>query len=49
LLKDFCLLYSEQVADHKAARLQEQFLKSGQGRKWLDRMEAKCGKRPLVP
>jgi len=49
LLKDSYLLYSEQLADHRAARLQEQFLKSGQGRNWLDRMEAECGKGPSVP
>ncbi|MBM4169509.1 MAG: GIY-YIG nuclease family protein [Ignavibacteria bacterium] len=30
------LVYSEEDLDHKSANTRERFLKSGQGRKWLD-------------
>ena len=40
LLDDFYLLLTEEFSDHKTARIREKFLKSGQGRKWLDEWEA---------
>lgn len=32
----FVLIHSEEYADRKSAMQREKFLKSGQGRKWLD-------------
>jgi len=40
IIGNFKVLHTESFADHKAARLREKFLKSGQGRKWLDMIEA---------
>ena len=40
LLRGFVVLHTEGFADHVTARKREQFLKSGQGRKWLDELEA---------
>ena len=37
----FYVLHTETFEDYKAARLREKFLKSGQGRKWLDALEPK--------
>ena len=34
----FTLLYKERHPDHAAARLREKYLKSGEGRAWLDRV-----------
>jgi putative endonuclease len=39
VLDDFFLLRTEEFDDYKAARIREKFLKSGQGRKWLDEWE----------
>ena len=39
LLKDFFVLHTEEFSDYKKARIKEKFLKSGQGRKWLDTLE----------
>ncbi len=36
LLGSFSLVHTEDYPDHSAARKREIFLKSGQGRKWLD-------------
>ena len=36
LLGDFALLHEETYANYSSARERERFLKSGQGRKWLD-------------
>ncbi|MBE9574254.1 MAG: GIY-YIG nuclease family protein [Proteobacteria bacterium] len=44
LLGDFIVLCTEQFPDYKTAREREKFLKSGQGRKWLDELES--GTRP---
>jgi hypothetical protein len=35
-LGEFELIHRESFLDHGAAREREKFLKSGQGRKWLD-------------
>jgi len=40
LLDDFLVLYTEIFHDYNSARIKEKFLKSGQGRKWLDKLEA---------
>ena len=40
IIGDFRLIHTESFTDYKAARLREKFLKSGQGRKWLDMKEA---------
>jgi putative endonuclease len=40
LLDDFLVLYTETFHDYNSARIKEKFLKSGQGRKWLDKLEA---------
>jgi putative endonuclease len=40
LLGAFSLLHTEEFPDHSSARERERFLKSGQGRKWLDDLEA---------
>jgi len=39
LLGDFVVLHTETFSDYKSAREREKFLKSGQGRKWLDKLE----------
>jgi putative endonuclease len=39
LVDDFLLLHTEDFRDYKTARSREKFLKSGQGRKWLDELE----------
>jgi hypothetical protein len=39
-LDDFIVLYTEELSDYQKARIREKFLKSGQGRKWLDAYEA---------
>ena len=41
LLENFSLIHTEEFPDHGSARKREVFLKSGQGRKWLDDFEAK--------
>jgi hypothetical protein len=41
ILDDFVVLHAEEFPDYKTARMREKFLKSGQGRKWLDKLEAK--------
>ena len=38
LLGRFELVHTEECADHQAARARGKFLKSGQGRVWLDRL-----------
>jgi putative endonuclease len=38
LLDEFQVLYTEEFPDHGAARRRERFLKSGQGRKWIDEL-----------
>jgi putative endonuclease len=43
ILEEFRVLYREQFPDHNMAREREKFLKSGQGRKWLDELESKTG------
>ena len=40
LLGEFSVLYTEKYPDYKTAREREKFLKSGQGRKWLDGLES---------
>ena len=40
IIGDFILLHAEQFSDYKAARKREKFLKSGQGRKWLNELES---------
>jgi predicted GIY-YIG superfamily endonuclease len=40
LLGNFSVLYTEIFDDYTTARAKEKFLKSGQGRKWLDELEA---------
>lgn len=37
LIGDFVLLHAETAANYAGARSREKFLKSGQGRAWLDR------------
>jgi putative endonuclease len=46
LLGDFFVLHTEEFPDYKTARNREKFLKSGQGRKWLDEFE--CGTWPAL-
>jgi putative endonuclease len=41
LLGEFVVVHKEEFADHGSARKRERFLKSGQGRKWLDELEVK--------
>ena len=43
LLGKFRVVYTEEFPDHTMARKREKFLKSGQGRKWLDELESKTG------
>ena len=40
LLGAFTLIHTEEYQDYRAARAREAFLKSGQGRKWLDEIES---------
>jgi len=42
------MLHTETFSDYKSAREREKFLKSGKGRKWLDKLEAesKPAKQP---
>jgi putative endonuclease len=40
IIGKFNVIHTESFTDHKSARLREKFLKSGQGRKWLDKLEA---------
>jgi putative endonuclease len=40
IIGEFEVLHTEVFPDHPAARVRERFLKSGQGRKWLDELEA---------
>ena len=37
---DFVVLFTKQFRNYKTARERERFLKSGQGRKWLDEVES---------
>jgi len=41
LLGAFRLIHTEEYPDHAAARQREKFLKSGQGRAWLDNLESR--------
>jgi len=43
LLGRFELIYRESFPDHSSGRSREQFLKSGRGRQWLDRLENRPG------
>jgi len=40
VLGDFVLLYTEEYLNYKSARQREKFLKSGQGRQWLNELES---------
>jgi putative endonuclease len=40
LLGDISVIYTEIFDDYATARAKEKFFKSGQGRKWLDKLEA---------
>jgi putative endonuclease len=40
IIGKFTVIYTESFTDHKSARIKEKFLKSGQGRKWLDKLDA---------
>jgi len=40
ILDDFTVLLTEEFQDYITARIKEKFLKSGQGRKWLDKLES---------
>lgn len=40
VIGDFTVLHTEQFSDYKAARNRENFLKSGQGRQWLNNLES---------
>ena len=42
-LGHFELMYQESLPDYKSARSREKFLKSGQGRKWLDELLPRSG------
>jgi putative endonuclease len=39
VIGDFYFLHTEKFTDHLSARKREKFLKSGQGRNWLDDLE----------
>jgi putative endonuclease len=41
LLGDFSVLLTEEFPDYKSARKREEFLKSGKGREWLDKLDSK--------
>ena len=40
VLGEFVVLHTEKYADHTSARKREKFLKSGQGREWLNKFES---------
>lgn len=40
ILGHFFVVHTETFPDYKVARLRKKFLKSGQGRKWLDDLES---------
>ena len=40
IIGEFVILHTEKYADHKSARKREKFLKSGQGREWLNEFES---------
>jgi putative endonuclease len=40
IIGKFTVIHTESFTDHKSARIKEKFLKSGQGRKWLNKLEA---------
>ena len=40
LLDRFIVIYTEEFSQYPTARDREKYLKSGQGRKWLDELEA---------
>ena len=40
LLGQFDVLFTETFPDYKSARIKEKFLKSGQGRKWLNDLDS---------
>ena len=44
VLGNFTVWHTEKYTDYKSARKREKFLKSGQGRKWLDEFE--CQVKP---
>jgi len=41
ILGDFSVVHTEEFPDHRTAREREKFLKSGQGRKWLEGLEVR--------
>lgn len=41
VIGSFTLLHTEEYPDYACARKREKFLKSGQGRVWLNRLEAR--------
>ncbi|MBT8349914.1 MAG: GIY-YIG nuclease family protein [Deltaproteobacteria bacterium] len=41
VLGQFVVLHTEEYTDYKSARKREKFLKSGQGRKWLNEFGSK--------
>jgi putative endonuclease len=41
VLGNFTVWHTGEYPDHQSARKREKFLKSGQGRKWLDEFEPK--------
>ena len=44
ILGSFQVIHTERHLDHAAAREREVFLKSGQGRKWLNKLESENAK-----
>jgi putative endonuclease len=40
VLGQFVVFLTEDYADYKSARIREKFLKSGQGREWLNKFES---------
>jgi putative endonuclease len=40
IIGNFTVIHTESFTDHNSARIKEKFLKSGQGRKWIDKLEA---------
>jgi putative endonuclease len=40
VLGDFVVLHTEEYVNYKSARKREKFLKSGQGRLWLNKFES---------
>ncbi|MCK4957246.1 MAG: GIY-YIG nuclease family protein [Candidatus Cloacimonetes bacterium] len=45
VIGEFKLLYTEEFSNYKKAREREKYLKSGNGRKWLDDL-GKCQSQP---